>query len=422
MPTSLLDHPKIHRKLQINHTRNRDQDQTAAINDATAAFRYEDCRNEYWNPEEFSILYGTPLWDQASASQRLVLNQLYWVAYYAQIISAEIATIYFNQTSAAGLYALPDFRLVCDVLDLESAQERAHIDAFQKVLIATEMALFGDRVFSYPMRGPFTETMVFADTNQFKTYWKKLQLQYFGLVSANNAFLACQYFTVRGLRTLNGKLVQHKLSQYYQKHPDQDQAPIPSKISYYHFLDESFHFNSSTILSHDILACVDKPTVYESFVANLGIRGCQRDHYNFSAVINGIFWFDPALYQAVYKLLRSAIFSMDDTEAKTMMQRCFTEESDGLHRSFQTHQEAMDSYKMYLEKLDYVWAGNKEMRLMGGNSIERYLQTQRNAWQGFQRRLGAANAKPNTPMQARSAGIGPEGVGLHVVSPNLRDV
>ncbi len=398
MPTSLLEHPKTHRKLQINHTRNRDQDQTAAIDQATAAFRYEDCQNEYWNPEEFSILYGTPLWDQASPSQRIVLNQLYWVAYYSQIISAEIATIYFNQTSAAGLYALPDFRLVCDTLDLESAQERAHIDAFQQVSTATEMALFGDRIFSYPMRGPFTETMVFADTNQFKTYWKKLQLQYFGLVSANNAFLACQYFTVRGLRTLNGKLVQHKLSQYYQKHPDREKVPIPSKISYYHFLDESFHFNSSTILSHAILACVDKPTAYESFVANLGLRGCQKDHYNFSAVINGIFWFDPALYSSVYKLLRSSVFNLDDAEAKNMMQRCFTEESDGLHRSFQTHQEAMNSYKVYLEKLDYVWAANKDMTLMGRNSIEQYLKTQRNAWQAFNLRLSLPNRPLNPPM------------------------
>ncbi|MFH7029315.1 MAG: hypothetical protein ACHBN1_28960 [Heteroscytonema crispum UTEX LB 1556] len=43
------------------------------------------------------------------------------MAYYSQIISAEIATIFFNQISAAGLYAPEDFRLVCDTLDLEFA-------------------------------------------------------------------------------------------------------------------------------------------------------------------------------------------------------------------------------------------------------------------------------------------------------------
>jgi hypothetical protein len=104
----------IYRKLQINHTRNKQQDHTALMDEAVTNFRYEDCQNEYWNPEEFSLLYGTPLWEQSSQHQRIILNQLYWVAYYSQIVSAEIATIFFNQTSAAGLYAQEDFRLICD--------------------------------------------------------------------------------------------------------------------------------------------------------------------------------------------------------------------------------------------------------------------------------------------------------------------
>lgn len=333
---TLLDNPKIYRKLQINHTRNKQQDHTALLDEAAQAFCYDDCKEEYWNPEEFSLLYGTALWEQASPSQRVILNQLYWVAYYSQIISAEIATIFFNQTSAAGLYAQEDFRLVCDMLDLESSQERAHIDAFRTVSRQTELALFGKPIFTYPMRSPFTETMIYADTNALKTWWKRLQLQYFGLISANNTFLACQYFTVRGVRTLNGKLVQHKLSNYYQKHPDQAHAPIPAKISYYHFMDESFHFNSSTILAHDVVTCLEPPTKFERLVANLGLQGCQRDHYHFSAAVNGIFWYDPALYPAIYQVLRSPLFAMEDTEAKAMMQRCFTEESEGLHRSYQT--------------------------------------------------------------------------------------
>ncbi len=385
---TLLDNPKIYRKLQINHTRNKQQDHTALLDEAAQAFCYDDCKEEYWNPEEFSLLYGTALWEQASPSQRVILNQLYWVAYYSQIISAEIATIFFNQTSAAGLYAQEDFRLVCDMLDLESSQERAHIDAFRTVSRQTELALFGKPIFTYPMRSPFTETMIYADTNALKTWWKRLQLQYFGLISANNTFLACQYFTVRGVRTLNGKLVQHKLSNYYQKHPDQAHAPIPAKISYYHFMDESFHFNSSTILAHDVVTCLEPPTKFERLVANLGLQGCQRDHYHFSAAVNGIFWYDPALYPAIYQVLRSPLFAMEDTEAKAMMQRCFTEESEGLHRSYQTHQEAMASYKVYLEKLNYVWQSNREMSLMAGNSIARYLNHQRQALQAFNPMMG----------------------------------
>lgn len=377
---TLMDHPALCRKIQINLQRNKKQDHTALLDEAAQAFDYATCKDEYWNPEEFSLLYGTPLWDEASSAQRIVLNHLYWVAYYSQIISAEIATIYFNQTSAAGLYAQEDFRQVCDMLDLESAQERAHINAFKTISNQVEAELFGDRLFSYPMRSPFTETMIFADTNALKRRWKQLQLQAFGLLSAGNTFLACQYFTVRGIRTLNGKLVQHKLSRYYQHHPDPDNAPIPSKISYYHFMDESFHFNSSTLLSHEVVNCLKPPTSFESTVANLGIWGCQKDHYHFSVAINGIFWYDPALYSTVYQVLRSPLFGMDDTEAKTMMRRCFTEESEGLHRSYQTHREAVDSYKVYLEKVGYAWKRNRDMVLMGANSIEKYLQMQRRAF------------------------------------------
>lgn len=384
MNNQLSDYPTIYRQLQINYKRNKQQDNTALMDEAAANFRYEDCQNEYWNPEQFSLLYGTYLWEQSSPHQRVILNQLYWVAYYSQIVSAEIATIYFNQTSAAGLYAREDFRLICDTLDLESAQERAHINAFRTISKQVEQALFGDLIFTYPMRSPFTETMIYADTNALKTWWKKIQLQYFGLISANNTFLACQYFIVRGVRTLNGKLIQHKLSSYYQKHPHPDLAPIPAKISYYHFLDESFHFNSSTILSHDVVTCLAPPTAFESFVANLGLRGCQRDHLNFSAAINGIFWYDPALYGKIYRVLRSPIFDFSDRDAKETIRRCFTEDSEGLQRSYSTHQEAMESYKVYIEKIDYLWKSNREMSLMASNSVPRYLATQQSAFQRFE--------------------------------------
>ena len=335
----------LQRRLEINYRRNRKQDHTQLLDNAGQMFNYAECRDSYWQAENFSLLYGTPLWDQASSYQRTVLNQLYWVAYYSQIISAEIATIFFNQTSAAALYAHEGFRTICDMLDLESSQERAHISAFRAVAEQTEQALLGQQLFSYPMRGPFTETMIFADTHRLKRWWKRLQLQAFGLMSSSNSFLACQYFTVRGLRTLNGKLVQHQLSRHYQTHDDQENAPIPSKISFYHFMDESFHFNSSTLLSHEVIHCLSKPTQFEAQVANLGIRGAQQDHRQFSVAINGIFWHDPALYAKVYELLRSHLFSMDAAAARAMMQACFTQESDGLHRSYQSHQEAMASYQ-----------------------------------------------------------------------------
>src|SRR5262245_62949209 len=157
---SLLDDQKGYRKIEMNYRKNKEQDNTAMIDALAFQFRYQDCRNRYWSTEMFSRLYGTPLWEQSDSSQRVKLNQLYWVAYYSQIISAEIATIFFNQTSAAGLYSIEDFRIVCDTLDLESAQERAHINVFKKIGEDFEEAVFGERIFTYPLRGPYTETII----------------------------------------------------------------------------------------------------------------------------------------------------------------------------------------------------------------------------------------------------------------------
>ncbi len=378
--TRLSDDAKTMKKLGINLTRNRAQDQTPTIDAGSAAFRYADCATEPWNPERFSLLWGTPVWDAADARQRVLLNQLYWVAYYSQIVSAEVATIFFNQTSAAGLYGLEDFRIVCDTLDLESAQERAHIHAFRTIAGQTEDALLGRRVFTWPMRGPYAETMVYADTGPFRAWWKRLQLRTFGLLSSEFAFVACQYFLVRGLRTLNGKLVQHQLSQHHQKADDPERSPIPAKISYWHFLDESFHFNSSTVISHDVVRSLRAPTAFERRVVNLGLRGCQQDHRRFSVAINGIFWHDPALYDAVYAVLTAPAYGLAPADARDLMRRSFTAESEGLHASAATHAKARDSYKSYLDGLDFVDAVNREQRITARATVPDWLATNRRAF------------------------------------------
>ena len=205
------------------------------------------------------------------------------------------------------------------------------------------------------------------------------------MLSSDNAFIACQYFAVRGVRTLNGKLVQHRLSQYYFDHSDQENAPIPAKISYHHFMDESYHFNSSRILSHDILKILKPPTKFERWVINHGLRGAQHDHYNFSTAINGIFWYDPALFPAVHNLFLSPVFGMDAKEAKKFMLLCFGEESEGLHESFKTHQTALESYKSYVADLDHLDGVNKEMKIMSQNSVSKHLSVNRRALGSFLR-------------------------------------
>jgi len=380
---SLLDDGAAVKRLELNLRRNLEQDHTRLIDDGARRFSYEDCRNEYWNPENYSLLWGTPVWDQATNAQRVVLNQLYWVAYYAQIVSAEIATIFLNQVAAAGLYSLEDFRLVCDNLDLETKQERAHINAFKKVGEEVEHTLFGERLFTYPMRSLYDHTMIFADTSRAKNFWRRLQVQAFTLLSASNAFLGSQYLLVRGLRTLNGKLIQHQLSSYYMQHPEQEKAPLPSAISYWHFMDESFHFNTSRLVGLEVPRSIEPPTAFERWVVNRGVAGCQRDHYNFSVVVNGIFWHDPATFSAIYKLFRSKVFGMDRSQALEMMRACFARESDGLAAAAKTHGTAAQSYCAFIEPVTWLDGTNREMRIMRGNSSERYLARNRRALAEF---------------------------------------
>jgi hypothetical protein len=371
------------KKIDLNYKRNRAQDNTDTLDELARSFDYESAAQEYWNPEEFSLLWGTPLWDQASAGERRVLNHLYWVAYYAQIISAEIATIYFNQTSAAALYSVDEFATTCRMLDMESFQERAHINSFRLVGERTEQELFGEPIFLYPMKTPYSETMIYQNTNALTRMMKSWLLKSFSLLSSSNVFIGCQYFTVRGLRTLNGKLVQHKLSQYYQNHPNKETAPIPAKISYHHFLDESYHFNSSTIISQDLVHLVPQPTPFEKWVVNQGVQGCQRDHFHFNSAVNGIFWYEPAMFDDVYKILRSKVFGMDHKAACQMMELCFGKENEGMQRSYQLHQEAALSYESYVADLDFLNEKSRSMTLMKSSTLENHLTTNRHALKRF---------------------------------------
>ena len=68
-PKSLLDDSQTMRKLALNHSRNKAQDHTRLMDEAAAAFKYEDCKHEMWNPEQYSLLYGTPLWEDRKSTR-----------------------------------------------------------------------------------------------------------------------------------------------------------------------------------------------------------------------------------------------------------------------------------------------------------------------------------------------------------------
>ena len=53
------------------------------------------------------------------------------------------------------------------------------------------------------------------------------------------------------------------------------ERPIPSAISYYHFMDESYHFNSSCLIGTEVIDALPPPTKFERFVGNLGIKAAS---------------------------------------------------------------------------------------------------------------------------------------------------
>ena len=95
------------------------------------------------------------------------------------------------------------------------------------------------------------------------------------------------------------------------------------------------------------------------------------------------FWYEPATFKAVYKVLRSDIFKMSHEDALAMMQRCFAEENDGNLASHKMHRTAIESYKRFLDPLDYVNEENKNLNIMQESSFDRYLAVNRRALSSF---------------------------------------
>jgi len=137
------------------------------------------------------------------------------------------------------------------------------------------------------------------------------------------------------------------------------------------------------LIGQDVIHSLDAPTRFESWVINRGVAGCQKDHFHFSAAIQGIFWYEPALFNVIYKLLRSSIFCMDDKESRRMLKACFTQETLGLQSSFDMHRTAVESYKAFVESADYLSSANRDMRTMEKSSITSYLKRNRHAMARF---------------------------------------
>ncbi len=81
---------KKHVKLtEITYRSNTDSDYTEKIEKLEKNFNYSSNGDYYWGPPQLSILYGTPLYEEASSSQKRAPNHFYWAKQYNQTAATE---------------------------------------------------------------------------------------------------------------------------------------------------------------------------------------------------------------------------------------------------------------------------------------------------------------------------------------------
>ncbi|WP_088242932.1 hypothetical protein [Calothrix rhizosoleniae] len=130
--------------LAKNHQHNLESDYTEKMKSLAQAFEYEKAKNHYWSDPRFSLFYGTPLYEQASLTQKQALNHLFWILFYKTTAESEIETVRYNLITAGTLLAMDsDYKLIAEQLEHEAQQERVHIHCFYKIGYKTQKLLLG---------------------------------------------------------------------------------------------------------------------------------------------------------------------------------------------------------------------------------------------------------------------------------------
>ncbi|MEQ9237391.1 hypothetical protein [Coleofasciculus sp. E2-BRE-01] len=436
---------KKHIKLaEITYRRNTESDFTEKIEELDRNFNYSSNSDYYWGEPELSLLYGTPLYEQASSSQKLALNHLYWATQYNQTAATEANAVLYNQVTAGVFRAFSDYEALCQELDLETAQERHHIHAFHMMGYKTKKALLGStfntsiqgksykkndsrrgftpkQLFTFNMLGSplsgFQETALRFITNKvmlrkqahcYSQYLRELEekgesipaqttgllgqlaprpfLQFFTVNCGTSPFLACLFYVTRFMANMLIKNYEYRYSQYYRKLEKQGEfIPAPLAVSHYHLLDEAFHTTTSQLIARELYKDFPKPTAYEKFLANLTIYRAQVVVLSgLSGGIPAIFRQDDTFMLSFYRLLQSPVFNMSDREALQWLQKCMCQEHDGFHLTFKYHQRLLSDLRRLFEPINYLWSGNRQMSVMAsGGSIEKAIQNNSKAFEKF---------------------------------------
>ena len=341
----------------------------------------------------------------------------------------------YNQITEGVFAHFSDYQTLCRELSFETDQERYHIKTFQKIGYKTKVALLGKGGLGNPLANinalkqpqwrkslktsveTARETSFRLVTNTMlgsKNYSQYLQQQgksipttngglakltgspsafkFFTLNWGSSPFLASQYYAVRMIANMSLKTYEHQYFKRYKKlSKAQETIPTPTAVSYYHLLDESFHTTMSGVIAQELYRDFAKPTAYEKFVANLTIYLAQQGVLGgLSGGLPAVFREDASFLISFNRLLQSPLFEMSATEAMQWMEKCLCHEHEGYHLNLKYHQKLLAEFRRFFEPLDYLWAVNREMRLMAaGGSVEKAIANNVKSWKRFSQQVAS---------------------------------
>lgn len=410
--------------IETTYRSNSDSDYTEKIEELDKNFNYSSNRDYYWSEPEQSMLYGTPLYEAASPSQKLALNHLHWFGMYNVVAASETETVTYNQITAS-VFAACGYETLSQMLTLETSQERSHIHAFHNIGHKTMKALLGRDAFKASIKSKLSrrtdgdragrllnslklkgnhsfadyqyyalrfiaKTMLANHQKCYSQYLNELEKNYqfipvstTGLIGrglspraiqrffafnwGGSPFLASQYYGLRIMANMVLKNTEHSTSRYFKKLAKKgDFIPAPTAVSHYHFLDESFHTTTSMLIARDLYKNFSQPTAYEKFTINLALYMMQRGILSgLSAVVPDRYYADDcALMSFVYKILQSPLFEMSPQESLHWVEECFCQEHEGFHMTAKYHKRLRADCCRFYGSFPHLWSVNREMRLM----------------------------------------------------------
>ncbi|MEM9535138.1 MAG: hypothetical protein AAGA40_05655 [Cyanobacteria bacterium P01_E01_bin.45] len=391
---------------------NKESDYTEIIYELGKNFIYDDNKDDYWSPAELSILFGTPIYDQCSHSQRLALNHLYWTQLYNQTAASEMNTIFFNRITAGVFNNISDYSELCDELEFECEQEKHHIRTFQRVAYKTNNALLGKNYLTDTKKSNLSQAKLskanassqiyiyktfnllaqFLQRNNRKyhsNYLARLQgdgqaiaspnsglggnlasrnmLQFFTINWGSSPFMACQYYTLRYTANSMLKSQESKVSRFFMHLKNNEKfIPAPTAISRFHFLDEAFHTTISQLLGRDLFRHFNEPTHFERYLSNLIISKLQKNLLGgFSGAMPGRSVSDSLrLMKDIYSLFRSPIFEFTHEDCLYWIEQIFCYEHNGFHNTYKILEGFHADLRRLFGKLDYLSTSNRELLIM----------------------------------------------------------